>query len=266
MVAAAIPAAGTGLFYLCHDAGGNVKVLDSAISTTCPKGYRGPVTWGQAGPAGPIGPQGPAGNPGPRGERGPAGTVSMDSLAGSTCATSDGGAGAIQVVVDADNVVSLRCDEIDVTPGWCAENTPTVGPHMRAECDEASDTIELVCDRGWADVNASHDDGCEGGVPTLENVSSAPGGSDIVVRVGIPTSIDQAARAGAPFRLHVSVAYDSGAASTETAEATVLVSETVLLGALDGDRVEVSLRVPLGGLPEPAGAANYQVVLGLIAP
>jgi len=97
----AIPAADTGVFTACYDSGGNVKLIDPAKTTTCPKGHSGPVSWNQAGvqgaqgsqgPAGPQGPAGgtgPAGLQGPAGPSGPAGASTLAALEGSPCSADD---------------------------------------------------------------------------------------------------------------------------------------------------------------------------------
>ena len=68
---AAIPDS-SGVIHGCYDNGGNVKVIDTAVTTSCPKGYT-PLNWSQTGPQGPQGATGPAGPAGPTGPAGPAG-------------------------------------------------------------------------------------------------------------------------------------------------------------------------------------------------
>jgi hypothetical protein len=46
-----IPDAATGVIHGCYDSGGNVKVIDTSVTTTCPKGYTA-LNWNQKGPAG----------------------------------------------------------------------------------------------------------------------------------------------------------------------------------------------------------------------
>jgi hypothetical protein len=69
----AIPATGSGVFYACYDSGGNVKFIDYAKTTVCPKGHTGPVTWNAIGPKGDPGvkgDQGIQGIPGVKGDQG----------------------------------------------------------------------------------------------------------------------------------------------------------------------------------------------------
>jgi hypothetical protein len=40
-----------GVIHGCYDSGGNVKVIDTSVTTTCPKGYTS-LNWNQQGPAG----------------------------------------------------------------------------------------------------------------------------------------------------------------------------------------------------------------------
>ena len=68
-----------GNIYGCYDSGGNLKVIDPSLTTTCPKGWS-PLAWNQSGPTGPkgdtglSGPAGPAGPAGSQGATGAAGT------------------------------------------------------------------------------------------------------------------------------------------------------------------------------------------------
>ena len=78
----AIPATGTGVFTACYDSGGNVKLIDTAKTATCPKGHSGPVSWNQAGVQGPEGIQGPAGPQGLTGATGAAGPAGGNEPAG----------------------------------------------------------------------------------------------------------------------------------------------------------------------------------------
>lgn len=57
---------GNGIIHGCYDSGGNVKVIDTSVTSACPKGYT-TLNWnyqgpqGQKGDAGATGAQGPAG-------------------------------------------------------------------------------------------------------------------------------------------------------------------------------------------------------------
>ena len=92
----AIPSTGGGVFYACYDSGGSVKFIDNAKTTSCPKGYTGPVTWNQVGPQGiagtngtngATGATGPAGPAGPQGPAGPTGATGATGATGGTGAT-----------------------------------------------------------------------------------------------------------------------------------------------------------------------------------
>lgn len=63
---------GSGVIHGCYDSGGNLKVIDTTVTSTCPKGYSS-VNWNQTGPAGAAGPAGPAGPTGSTGPQGPQG-------------------------------------------------------------------------------------------------------------------------------------------------------------------------------------------------
>ena len=54
----------SGVIHACYDTGGNVKVIDTAVTSSCPKGYT-PLNWNQTGPAGPAGRPGAPGPAGP---------------------------------------------------------------------------------------------------------------------------------------------------------------------------------------------------------
>jgi hypothetical protein len=46
-----------GVIHGCYDSGGNVKVIDTSVKASCPKGYS-PLDWSQTGPAGKDGKDG----------------------------------------------------------------------------------------------------------------------------------------------------------------------------------------------------------------
>jgi hypothetical protein len=50
----------SGVIHGCYDSGGKVRVINTSVTSKCPKGYT-PLNWSQTGPRGPAGPQGPAG-------------------------------------------------------------------------------------------------------------------------------------------------------------------------------------------------------------
>jgi hypothetical protein len=52
-----------GVVHGCYDSGGNVKVIDTSVTTTCPKGYTS-LNWNQTGPAGKDGKDGTNGTAG----------------------------------------------------------------------------------------------------------------------------------------------------------------------------------------------------------
>ncbi len=68
-----------GVIHGCYDSGGNMKVIDTSVTASCPKGYSS-LNWNQQGPAGSPGlagspgQQGVQGPRGPQGPQGPAGT------------------------------------------------------------------------------------------------------------------------------------------------------------------------------------------------
>jgi hypothetical protein len=63
-----------GVIHGCYDSGGNVKVIDTDKTASCPKGYTA-LSWNQTGTQGPKGDTGPAGPTGPTGPTGPKGDI-----------------------------------------------------------------------------------------------------------------------------------------------------------------------------------------------
>jgi hypothetical protein len=67
----------SGVIHGCYDRDGDVKVIDTSVTSTCPKRDTS-LNWSQTGPqgaAGPQGPTGPAGATGATGPQGPAGAA-----------------------------------------------------------------------------------------------------------------------------------------------------------------------------------------------
>jgi len=189
LASGSIPSSDTGVIYACYDSGGNVKLIDNAVTLTCPKGYKGPISWGQTGqqgipgPAGPTGPQGetgatgasgPQGEPGPagpQGEPGPAGPqgepglpggASLVSFDNSPCVLPNGDPGAVAFSTGPDGSISLSCFTPEM---WCAANDPGSVPNALAPtCDGATRTITITCVPApafWFDSNGIAQDGCE---------------------------------------------------------------------------------------------------------
>jgi hypothetical protein len=164
-------------YHGCVGLAGLLRVVGS--SSSCRRNERA-ISWSQTGPAGPTGPQGPAGPQGPKGatglqgpqgeagpqgpkgDTGPQGPPGAGSLAGSACTRADGSAGTVVVAVGSDNGIALSCGA-GAPPTWCAANTPTVGAHMTAGCDDATRRLTYACDADWSDVNFGVEDGCERG-------------------------------------------------------------------------------------------------------
>jgi hypothetical protein len=159
-------------YHGCVGPAGLLRVVGSASS--CRRNERA-ISWSQTGPAGPSGPQGPAGPQGPKGDTGPQGEAGPQgptgdtgpqgpagdgSLSGSACTRADGSAGTVVVAVGSDNGIALSCGAA-TPPTWCGANTPTVGAHMTASCDDATRRLAYACDAGWSDVDFAVFDGCE---------------------------------------------------------------------------------------------------------
>jgi hypothetical protein len=139
-----------GVIHGCYDSGGNVKVIDTSVTTTCPKGYSA-LNWNQTGPAGQQGPKGISGSSivtsqgapsgscttgdtdidladgevytctasawtdirsSVKGPPGPPGASSLDAMNGSPC---NDGAGTLQVTYtpqgDGTDSVSIVCGQ-----------------------------------------------------------------------------------------------------------------------------------------------------------
>jgi hypothetical protein len=81
-----IPDSTTGVIHSCYDSGGNLKVIDTSVTTACPKGYSA-LDWNQKGPQGQQGPDGPPGAAGATGPPGPQGQQGTDGPPGPAGAT-----------------------------------------------------------------------------------------------------------------------------------------------------------------------------------
>lgn len=79
-----------GVIHGCYDSGGNLKVIDTSVTTACPKGYSA-LDWNQTGPQGPAGPTGPTGATGATGPTGPAGPTGLTGATGATGPTGPAG-------------------------------------------------------------------------------------------------------------------------------------------------------------------------------
>lgn len=86
-----IPDSTTGVIHSCYDSGGNLKVIDTSVTTVCPKGYSA-LDWNQKGPQGQQGADGPPGVAGATGPPGPQGQQGTDGPPGATGATGPQGA------------------------------------------------------------------------------------------------------------------------------------------------------------------------------
>jgi hypothetical protein len=70
-----------GVITGCYDSGGNLKIIDTSVTPSCPKGYS-ELDWGKTGPQGPQGATGPQGAQGPPGATGPQGPAGQQGPAG----------------------------------------------------------------------------------------------------------------------------------------------------------------------------------------
>src|SRR5580704_19189631 len=70
-----------GVVHGCYDSGGNVKVIDTSITASCPKGYSS-LDWNQTGPAGKDGKDGTNGTNG-------SGVVTSAGVPASACNPGD---------------------------------------------------------------------------------------------------------------------------------------------------------------------------------
>ncbi len=86
-----IPDSTAGVIHSCYDSGGNLKVIDTSVTTVCPKGYSA-LDWNQKGPQGQQGADGPPGVAGATGPPGPQGQQGTDGPPGATGATGPQGA------------------------------------------------------------------------------------------------------------------------------------------------------------------------------
>lgn len=105
----------SGVIHGCYDSGGNVKVIDTSVTATCPKGYSS-LDWNQTGPQGAAGAKGAQGSQGPAG---PAGPASLDAAIGSPCDEGTAYAGTLSVTYtpqgDGTDSVSIDCVQSNPT-------------------------------------------------------------------------------------------------------------------------------------------------------
>lgn len=144
-----------GTYTGCVSNNGSLRVL--APGDSC-KSNETQISWNQTGPQGL---KGDTGLPGPKGDigaQGPAGSVTLASLSGTSCTRANGEAGTVAFKVNADDTIALSCQGSNA---WCVANTPQVGPHMNAICNNDAHTISYACDPGWIDANGNPVDGCE---------------------------------------------------------------------------------------------------------
>ena len=154
-----------GVVHGCYDSGGNVKVIDTSVTATCPKGYSS-LNWNQTGPAGKDGTNGtngssvvtsagvPAGacNPGDADVDLATGEVYTCVAGGGSTGTAGSGAGAGKAG-PAGNVWSDTGSSIMGQPGPAGQNGTNAAPEF---------TWTIACPSG----------DCAGNVAT----SSIPGG------------------------------------------------------------------------------------------
>jgi hypothetical protein len=113
-----------GVVHGCYDSGGNLKVIDTSVTSSCPKGYTS-LNWNQTGPAGSQGVQGPQGVKGPQGVQGPQGTPGNEFTWTDTCQQSaDCGDQASATSIPAGTVLTPVA--ISAT-GGCADVITNVG-------------------------------------------------------------------------------------------------------------------------------------------
>jgi hypothetical protein len=99
---------GSGVIHGCYDSGGNLKVIDTSATTTCPKNFSA-LDWNQTGPQGPTGLTGATGATGPQGPTGPAGTgATVSSLASGNSNCPSGGA----QIADGNGNVAYACNGV----------------------------------------------------------------------------------------------------------------------------------------------------------
>ena len=137
-----IPDATTGVIHGCYDSGGNVKVIDTSVTATCPKGYTA-LNWNQTGSAGQNGTNGTNGssvvtsagvpstacNPGDTDVDLATGEVYTCVAGGGSTGTAGSGAGAGKAG-PAGNVWSDTGSSIMGQPGPAGQNGTNAAPEF----------------------------------------------------------------------------------------------------------------------------------------
>jgi hypothetical protein len=271
-VSGAIPATGTGTYSACYDAGGSLKLIDPVVTPTCPKGYKGPITWNQTGPqglpgavgaAGPTGPQGPTGTQGPKGDagtpgapgaagapgaQGPVGPIgpqgepgrdgsaNLDSLEGGACRLPGDVAGTVDVAVASDGLITFTCVAV---PTWCSLHTPTVGAHMTVTCDEEGQSLTFACATFWHDIDDDIATGCERSAGQAAMDLLFPAEADLAVPASCGGSLTVGCPGGVPL---------DPPATIHAVSSNVVATEVVNADRFDGSAiVELSGVIPIGG-------------------
>ncbi len=100
-----------GNIYGCYDSGGNLKVINPSVTTTCPKGYL-PLDWNQIG--------------------------SMDSMIGSPCDKGTPYAGTLQVSY------APQPDGTDTVTAVCKQTNPSYGLNVTVSNSNSADIDVIV--------------------------------------------------------------------------------------------------------------------------
>jgi hypothetical protein len=115
-VSSSIPDA-NGIIHGCYDSGGNVKVIDTSVTSACPKGYTA-LNWNYLGPQGQTGATGP---------QGPAGATGATGATGSTGAQGPAGI-SVGVSGSSETVVPLTTANVAV-PVMSSPAAPVAGDY-----------------------------------------------------------------------------------------------------------------------------------------
>lgn len=159
-----------GVYTACYDSGGTLKVFPSG-TTTCPKGWSGPVYWNRTGPPGERGPQGLPGDvgpAGPQGDVGPAGPQGEPGLASEELA---------QLLADIEDLtarVSALDSVVEVDP---ATGDVTIASEGSLDIAASEGALSLDAEAGALNLDADRaltlDSGNQQGVSIQDDTTIA---------------------------------------------------------------------------------------------
>lgn len=149
-----------GIIHGCYDSGGNLKVIDTAVTASCPRGYS-ELDWDQTGPAGAQGPQGPQGPAGPAGAAGANGSTVLSGTGAPSDTTGNNG----DFYIDTAAAVLYGPK---ANGAWPATGTSLVGPQgPPGPVTAGSLNLQIISSSGTSSVPGTLTADCPDSAPYL---------------------------------------------------------------------------------------------------